>query len=95
MYNIVNIPHHKDRRQIGCRVDGETVRLVAVDRTAPEGFQELGMDTMYVGDHMLTKPEGLREMIGLALVHAVIRGREVGYRQAQADIREALGVKRT
>jgi hypothetical protein len=95
MYNLTNIPHHKDRREVDSRVDGETVRLIAFDRQAPEGFQELGMDTLFVGDHMLDKPEALREMIGRALVHVVIRARDVGYRQAQADIRDALGVKRS
>lgn len=94
MYNLTNIPHHKDRREVECRVDGETVRLIAHDKQAVDGFRELGMDTLFVGDHMLAKPEALRQMIGSALVHAVIRARDVGYRQAQADIRDALGVKR-
>jgi hypothetical protein len=92
MYSLTNIPHHKARAEVDSRVEGESVRLVAYDRQAPEGFQDLTMDTMFIGDHMLSKPQALREMVGRALVHAVIRARDVGYRQAQADIRDALGI---
>lgn len=95
MYSLTNIPHKDSHVCIESRVDGQTVRLFAFDNKAKEGFRELGMDDFSIGDHMLSKPQELREMIGRALVHAITRARDVGYRQAQADIRHALGVKQS
>lgn len=94
MYRLVNIPHKDSRVEVDSKVEGETVKLFASDKQASEGFRELTMDTLYIGDHMFDKPEALREMVGRALVHAVTRARDVGYMQAQADIRDALGIKR-
>jgi hypothetical protein len=96
MYNLVNVPHKNDRAEIDSRVDGQTVMIVAVDRNfraENKPFGELRMDDLYIGDHMLENPQALREMIGRAMVHAIIRARDIGYAQAQADIRKAIGAK--
>ena len=99
MYSLTNVPHHKDRTELDVRVKGGTVKVVAIDPKDrdlnPDNWW--GVGDMYIGDHMF-KPEmqdSLREMVGRALVAAIYRARDIGYRQAQNDIRDALGIKRT
>lgn len=97
MYSLTNVPHHKDRTELDVRVENDIVKVVAIDpkdsNLNPDNWW--GVGELYIGDHMF-KPEmqnSLREMVGRALVSTIYRARDIGYRQAQRDIRDALGVK--
>lgn len=90
MYQIANIPSEKSRCQIKARVDGESIDIRCVDEPGTVG---LGMTSLYVGDHMLGKPEALRQMIGDTICFAIRAGRDAGYAQAKAEIRRTLGLK--
>ena len=99
MHSLTNVPHHKDRTELDVRVKDGTVRVVAIDpkdrELNPDNWW--GVGDVYIGDHMF-KPEmqnSLREMVGRHLVAAIYRARDIGYRQAQNDICNALGVKRS
>lgn len=50
------------------------------------------MTSIYVGDHMLTKPQALREMYGRDIAMAIRLARNAGYAQALADVRKVLGL---
>ena len=95
MYRLVNIPHAKASAEIISRVDGCSVKIDSVDMKRPKDdvFASLNMGDLYIGEHMFERPDALRAMVGQTLVLAITTARDVGYRQAQADIREALGVK--
>jgi hypothetical protein len=47
---------------------------------------------MYIGDHMFERRDQLRGMIAMALADCIRQGRDIGYRQAQADMRRAMGM---
>lgn len=98
MYSLTNVPHHKDRTELDVRVKDGTVKVVAIDPkdrgSNPDNWW--GVGDIYIGDHMFEPKmqDSLREMIGRALVSAIYRARDIGYRQAQNDIRDALGISR-
>lgn len=52
------------------------------------------METFYVGDHMLLADnhKHLLEMLGREMIHLIESARDIGYRQAQVDIKMALGL---
>jgi hypothetical protein len=96
MYNLTNIPHPKSRTELDVRIEGGTVMVVAIDpedrERNPDKWVRVG--DIYIGDHMFDPKlrDTLREVVGRALVSTIERARDVGYRQAQADIRKALNV---
>lgn len=94
MYRLVNVPSAKASLSIEGRVNGMSAEVVCVDPKAEAPFNRTGMADLYIGDHMLAKPNDLRKMVADALAFAVRAGRDAGYSQAQADIRQALGVNR-
>lgn len=99
MYSLTNVPHHKDRAELDVRVKDGTVKVVAIDPKDrdlnPDNWW--GVGDIYIGDHMFEpgKRDDLRMMVGRALAAVIYRARDIGYRQAQNDIKDALGVKRT
>lgn len=98
MYRIVNIPHASNKRALlVASVENETVYVKVVDPQKEEPFNACGVCDMFIGDHMFEpdKRDSLREMVGRAIISAIENAREVGYRQAQADIRGALGIPRS
>ena len=95
MYRIVNVPRaNDDRAQLVEVVENQTVCIKVIDPKTAAPFNATGVCDMYIGDHMFepTMRDDLRHMVGKALITAIESAREVGYRQAQADIRKALGV---
>jgi hypothetical protein len=97
MYRLVNVPHANNKRaQLTPSVEQQTVYIKVIDpQTAPPFNASLVCD-MFIGDHMFT-PEmrnDLRMMVGRALVTAIEHARDIGYRQAQSEIRDALGIPR-
>jgi hypothetical protein len=98
MPQLTNVPHHRDSAELDVRVKDGNVRVVAIapkDRDLnPDNWW--GVGDLYIGDHMF-KPEmqdHLRMMVGRALISAIYQARDIGYRQAQRDIRDALGLPR-
>jgi len=95
MYKIMNVPHAKnDRAQLTASVDGQTVHIRVVDPKGEPPYNSCGVGDMFIGDHMFEpdKRDALRMMVGEALIRAIDAARAVGYRQAQTDIRAALGI---
>ena len=91
---LTNIPHHKDRSELDVVVKEGSVKVVAIDPKDRGTDKWWGVGDIYIGDHMF-KPdmqEHLRVMVGRAIASAICQARDVGYRQAQRDIRNALGV---
>lgn len=98
MYRIVNVPHASNKRaELQTSVEGQTVYVRVVDPQGESPYNSSGVCDMFIGDHMFEpdKRESLRRMVGQAIITAIENAREVGYRQAQADIRSALGVPRS
>lgn len=76
-------------------MEKQTVYVKVVDDKGDPPYNTCGVCDMFIGDHMFEpdKRDYLRQMVGDAIVRAIHAGRDVGYKQAQADIRSALGVK--
>lgn len=95
MYRLVNIPHSKNKRaDLKASVEDQTVYIKVVDPEGEAPYNSCGVGDMFIGDHMFEpdKRDALRLMVGGALVRAIEAAREIGYRQAQSDIRDALGI---
>lgn len=95
MYKLVNVPHAKDKRaHLLASVEKETVYIKVTDPETAPPFNAISVCDLYIGDHMFEpyNRDALRQMVGRALITAIENARDVGYRQAQADIRDALGV---
>lgn len=93
MWSLVNVPPACAKEiKIRAIVEDETIKIVRAKKSATEN-DWLGMGDFFVGDHMLARPDDLRQMIGRELVSAIIMARDAGYAQAQAEIRDALGIK--
>ena len=97
MYQVVNIPHAKDdRAQLAPEVDGAAVKIVVIDPKMAPPYNKTRVCDLYIGDHMFqpAMQGSLREMVAKAIISGIEAGRRAGYAQAQADIRDALGVPR-
>lgn len=95
MYSMVNVPHAKNKRaQLTPIVENEMVYVKVIDHEMAPPFNATSVCDMFIGDHMFEADmrEALRMMVGQALVFAIERARDIGYRQAQSDIQDALGV---
>ena len=95
MYRLVNVPHHTSRCKVETRIKNGSVHIVLHDpKIEKKEFADLGMCDLYIGEHMFDKPDELRKMVGDAMRYLILEARDAGYRQAQADIRGALGMNR-
>lgn len=92
MHSLTNVPTKASGLWIRGIVDGEQVSVVCMGGRTPTSWS--GMSSSYVGDHMLAKPEALRQMYANDLATAVRMGRDAGYAQAQEDMRRAMGIAR-
>jgi hypothetical protein len=70
------------------------VYVKVIDPETAPPFNATGVCDMFIGDHMfeVDMRSALRMMVARALVTAIERARDIGYRQAQSDIRDALGI---
>jgi hypothetical protein len=93
MHQLTNVPTEASLCRIEASVNGETIEIRCVEKRGDR--PGIGMSSLYVGDHMLSKPEALRQMIGDAICLAIRAGRDAGYHQAKAEIRAALGIERS
>lgn len=97
MHTIANIPHASNKRaELVASVKDDSVYVQVIDpKTAPP-FNAIGVCDMFIGDHMFAPAmrDDLRMMVGRALVFVIEKARDAGYRQAQSDIRDALGISR-
>lgn len=95
MHRLTNVPTKDQDREIEIRVvvDGSNIKIVRAKRDAAKD-DWAGMTEVYVGDHMLSRPDDLRRMIGDAVASAIRLGRDAGYNQAKREIRNALGIER-
>lgn len=97
---IVNIPHEKSKEHLVWRVsvEGQQIAVSYFNNSKPleEYKPTTKVCSLFVSDHMFEpkNQEHLRRMIGEEIIRAIEAGRKVGYMQAQADIRAALGVPR-
>lgn len=87
MYQLTNVPTAVSRNQIKARVDGSDISIRCVEEAGTMG---VSMTSIHIGDHMLTKPEALREMVGKEICDAIRLARDAGYRQGIAAIRRVL-----
>jgi hypothetical protein len=92
MYKLTNIPHSRDKTELDVRIKDGSIKVVVVDPKPEKRDEWYGVCDLYIGDHLFEKPEDLRMMVGRALITAIYQARDVGYRQAQRDIRYALGL---
>lgn len=95
MYSVVNIPHASNKRaELTAFAEDGHAKVKVVDPGIEPPYNACGVCDMFIGDHMFEpdKRDDLRMMVARALVTAIEKGRDAGYRQAQADIRNALGV---
>jgi hypothetical protein len=90
---LVNIPHHRASTALDTRVNDGSVKVVVVDPRTESRDEWWEVCSLYIGEHMFSEPDDLRLMVGRALITAIYQARDVGYRQAQADIRQALGLQ--
>jgi hypothetical protein len=95
MYRVVNIPHHKnDVLELVASVENQTAHVKVVSKKVSPPYNLSGVCDLYIGDHMFEddKRDALRLMVANAMITCIRAAREVGYLQAQADIRKALGM---
>lgn len=95
MYRLVNVPHASNKRaQLTPIVENQTVYIKVIDPQTAAPFNSTGVGNLFIGDHLFdaNDRDGIRMIVGRALVTAIEAARDIGYRQAQADIRGALGV---
>ena len=90
LYSITNMPTALSGLEISGSADGELITIWAEDEN---GKGKWRMTDTYIGDHMLTKPAELRQMIAQEIAAAITKARDIGYQQALAQIRSTLGVK--
>lgn len=92
---IVNVPNASETN-INLEVDVQhmTVFIKAVDKNRLTDYNSSVVCRIFVGDHMFQEEnrEDMRKMIGREIASAIIQARDIGYRQAQWDIRAALGI---
>lgn len=84
MYRIVNVPHANNKRaELQASVEDQTVYVRAVDPKGESPYNSSSVCDMFIGDHMFEpeKREGLRLMVGKAIITAIENAREVGYRR--------------
>jgi len=95
MHSLTNVPTEKSGHRIVGFARGENIDIRCLEKL-PRGDMDPGvnMTSWYIGDHMF-KPENqqhLREAVANVIATAIRMGRDAGYAQAKAEIREALGV---
>lgn len=98
IYSLTNAPHRKhDKLHIVGVVKGENIHIICTTnqnlKEWPDGHS-VSMTSTFVGDHMLSKPEALRQMYANDLATVIRLARDAGYEQARAEIREVLGITR-
>jgi hypothetical protein len=96
LYRMTNVPVKDDRLSIRVEVKDEHVILWQVRANDPENDEYAWrIAEVFIGDHMFApeKRDMLRDKIGNDIVTALNRGIELGYAKAQADIRQALGIR--
>ena len=94
MHSLANVPTKTSGLHICTQVDGPAIHILrSLEPTAKWGDgKSILMTSLHVGDHMMQKPNDLREMYGRDIAMAIRLGRDAGYAQAQADIKAALGL---
>lgn len=94
MWDLTNVPPASAKEiELRVIVEGPEIKIVRAKKHAAEN-DWVRMGYVFVGDHMLAKPDDLRKMIGDNIVAAILRARDAGYAQAKAEIRAALGIDR-
>lgn len=96
MYRIVNVPHAKNKRaELVASVENQTAYVKVIDPQTAPPFNACRVCDLFIGDHMFepVMRNDLRMMVAKAIISAIEAGRDVGYRQAQADVRGALGIE--
>lgn len=92
---VVNIPHAGNKRtQLQVDLAHQTVNINVVDTETPPPFNATSVCDLYIGEHMFepSMRDRLRGMVGEAIISVIEQARDAGYRQAQEDIRRALGI---
>jgi hypothetical protein len=95
LYRIVNVPEASNKDvDLVVSIDGSNVYVKAVDKRSE--FNSSGVCDLFIGEHLFEpdKHDWLRKMVGDAIVTAILQARDIGYRQAQDDIRRAIGISR-
>lgn len=95
MYNLMNVPHAGNKRaQLTPSIENQTIHIRVIDPQTAPPFTSCGVGDLYIGDHLFDADDrdGIRMIVGRALITAIEKARDIGYRQAQADIRNALGI---
>ena len=95
MDRLVNVPR-RDAVNIAVQpvVEGETIYIVAGEKNAQPFWRNgrsVSVTEVYIPDHMLSKPQELREYIGRTIAGVIIRARDIGHEQAKAELREWIG----
>ncbi|WP_454627817.1 hypothetical protein [Bradyrhizobium cenepequi] len=90
--SLTNVPRKADRGvEMRVEVAGNDIVLWNVNKSDDRGSK---METIYVGSHMLMADNQtqLLEMLGREMLHLIVAARDAGYKQAQQDIKQALGL---
>lgn len=94
LHSLTNVPSAASGLEIKPFVEGETIYIVCAPKNGKwRDGNSVSMTTTFVGDHMLEKPQALREMYAHDLALVISMARDAGYAQAQAEIRAALGIR--
>jgi hypothetical protein len=94
MYSLVNVPTAASGVEIKGVVEGDHILIIAAEKGSKwrDGHSVMMADT-WLGEHVLSAPEFLRQKYADDLATAIRMGRDAGYAQALADIRHLLGIK--
>lgn len=95
VYSLTNVPTAQSKLEIKGFVEGELVYVLCCEKDSlGRDGRSSGMTSTFVGDHMLAKPAELRRMYADDLANAVRLGRDAGYEQAKAELRDWLKAPR-
>lgn len=97
LYRVTNVPVRDPKRTMVVEVDGiGNIKIWNACAKDPKNKEQWwGITNEYVSEHMF-EPKNrlfLRETYGHNLIYMLEKGIDIGYAQAQYDIRTALGIK--
>ncbi len=94
IWSVTNIPP-KANKSVELRgfVEGDRVMVVSIEHALPAESRDWAqVCEMSIDQHHLDRPEVLRRMVADSLASVVRLARDAGYKQAQHEIRLALGM---
>lgn len=94
IFSLTNVPAARDSREIKGVVEGPNIYIVAAEKGSKwRDGNSVQMVMTQIGDHLLDKPDVLKQMYADDIANAIRLGRDAGYQQALREVRDTLGIR--